>query len=52
MGLFLPTLDANYVARKMYNDIMAEKKEVYIDAIIYWLKIVNLLMPLRIRNWL
>ena len=36
----------------MYNNIMAEKQEVYIDSIIYWLKIVNLLVPLRIRNWL
>ena len=52
LGFFLPTLDANYVARKMYNDIMAEKHEVYIDGIIYWLKILNMLVPLRIRNWL
>lgn len=52
LGSFLPTLDANYVARKMYTDIMAEKNEVYIYGIIYWLKIVNMLLPLRIRHWI
>jgi hypothetical protein len=30
---------------------MAEKKEVYISSIIYWLKMINMLLPLQLRNF-
>ncbi len=34
----------------MYFDILAEKREVYISAIIYWFKMVHLLLPTVLRN--
>lgn len=50
LRFILPTLDAEAVAKQMYHDIMAEKREVYISAIIYWLKMFNLLLPTQLRN--
>ena len=35
----------------MYHDIMAEKKEVYISAIIYWFKMIHLMLPIQLRNF-
>ncbi len=50
LRFFLPTLDAEAVAMQMYHDIMAEKSEVYISAIIYWFKMVYLFLPTPLRN--
>ena len=46
----LPTLRAEEVTKRMYTAIMAEEKEVYIDPIIWYLKIFLLVMPLGLRN--
>ena len=52
MGFIIPTLDQHYVADRMYDAIMAEEKEVYIEPIIYWLKVLSMLMPLQMRIWI
>lgn len=36
----------------MYEAIMAEEKEVYIKPIIYWLKVLSMFMPLKMKNWI
>ena len=36
----------------MFNAIMAEEKEVYIQTIIWYLKNIMAWFPLGIRNWL
>ena len=51
LRFFLPTLDADAVAKQMYDDIMAEKQEVYISAIIYWFKMIHLMLPTTLRNF-
>ena len=48
MRFILPTLDANYVVQRMYSAIMAEEEDVYIRSIIYYLKIVIMILPMRI----
>ena len=35
----------------MYKAIMAEEKEVYIESIIYWLKVAMMFLPLSLKNW-
>jgi hypothetical protein len=45
----LPTLDQNFVADRMYEAIMAEEKEVYIQSFLFWFKILTSLLPLWVR---
>ncbi len=47
----LPTLKANKVTQRMHQAIMAEEKEVFIDPIIWWIKVTLLVCPLSVRNW-
>ena len=47
----MPTLKADFVIRRMHRAIMAEEKEVFIQPIIFWLKIVLQLLPLQMRNY-
>jgi len=49
LGFILPTLDQHFVAQTMYAHIMAEKKEVYIRPIIFWIKSFALMMPMSLR---
>lgn len=51
LAAILPTLDAEYTARRMCEAVMAEEEEVYIRGVIYWLKIVLLLLPGCIRRY-
>lgn len=46
----LPTLKAEKVTRRMHQAIMLEEKEVYIEPIIWWLKVLVPLLPLSVRN--
>lgn len=48
----LPTLDANYVSRRIFDAILAEEKEVYIRGVIFYIKNVMMMMPLRLRHYL
>lgn len=50
MRWILPTLKADHVTRRMYQAIMTEEKEVFIDPIIWWIKIIVQLIPLTLRN--
>ena len=49
MEIILPTLDQHYVADRMYEAIMAEEKEVYIQSFIFWFKLLTMLMPLWVK---
>lgn len=51
LRFLLPTLDSQYVVDRIYNAILAEEREVYIRGIIFYLKSVNLILPLSVRNW-
>lgn len=46
----LPTLDQHYVADRMYEAIMAEEKEVFIQSFLFWFKILTMLLPLWVKN--
>jgi len=46
----LPTLKADKVTRRMHQAIMLEEKEVYIEPIIWWIKVIVQLFPLTLRN--
>lgn len=50
MEKILPTLDQNYVADRMYEAIMSEEKEVFIQSFIFWFKFLTMLLPLSIKN--
>ena len=50
MAWILPTLKADYVAQRMHSAIMAEEKEVYIWAVIWYLKVLIMLLPLGLKN--
>jgi all-trans-retinol dehydrogenase (NAD+) len=50
LSWLIPTLDQNYVAERMYQAILAEEKEVYIEPIIYWLKVLTYFLPLGLKN--
>jgi hypothetical protein len=50
MGWILPTLDQGFVTRRMFNAIMAEEKEVFIQSIIWYLKNIMAWFPLSVRN--
>ena len=50
LGLVIPMLTPLYVARRMYQAIIAEEKEVYIPSIIELLKNVFVCIPLGLRN--
>lgn len=50
MAWILPTLKADKVTRKMHQAIMCEEKEVFIDPIIWYVKIALQLLPLSLRN--
>ena len=51
LGVILPTLDQHFVADRMYEAIMAEEKEIFIQPIIFWLKTIAQLLPLCMRMW-
>ena len=50
LGWIIPALKADKVASRMYHAIRCEEKEVYIDPIVWYLKIFALVMPLSLRN--
>lgn len=50
MGWILPTLKTERVTRRMYQAIIAEEKEVYIESIIWWLKNIVAFLPLSLKN--
>ena len=52
MRLIMPTLKTERVTSRMYKAIMAEEKEVYIESIIYWLKVIMMFLPLSLKNWM
>jgi all-trans-retinol dehydrogenase (NAD+) len=52
VGMIIPTLDANYVVETMYSKIMSEQKEVYIENVIFWLKTIVLILPLKLRHFM
>ena len=45
----LPTLKAEKVTRRMHQAIMTEEKEVFIEPILWWLKIGLNFVPLSLR---
>lgn len=49
IDFILPTLDKNNVADRMYEAIMAEEKEVFIQSFIFWFKVLTSLLPLWIK---
>ena len=51
LGWILPTLKASKVTQRMHQAIMAEEREVFIDPIIWWIKVSLLFAPLSVRNW-
>ena len=50
MRWILPTLKSDKVIRRIYSAIMTEEKEVFIDPIVWWIKISIQFVPLTIRN--
>ena len=50
MGWIMPTLKADKVTRRMHQSIMCEDKEVFIEPIVWWLKIATSMLPLSLRN--
>ena len=50
LRFIIPTLDQHYVIGRMHQAIMAEEHEVYIRGMIYWIKIVLLIVPSFIRR--
>lgn len=50
MRWILPTLQADKVTRRMFQAIMQEEKEVFIEPIIWWIKLLLQLVPLSLRN--
>ena len=50
LGWILPTLKGEKVASRMYHAITCEEKEVYIDPIIWYLKVSINFLPLSLRN--
>ena len=50
MAWILPTLKSAHVVKRMHQAIMTEEKEVFIDPIIWWMKITLQLVPLTLRN--
>jgi short-subunit dehydrogenase len=50
--LVFPTLELEFVGNRVVEAILAEEQEVYIRSSIYYLKIVVLLLPLSLRNWI
>lgn len=50
LSWILPTLKADKVTRRMYQAIVAEEKEVFINSILWYLKVALQFLPLSIRN--
>ena len=52
LGLVVPMLDTEYVAKRMYQAIMAEEEEVYIPSIIELMKNIFIMIPLKLRDFI
>ena len=50
LSWILPTLKAEKVTRRMYQAIVAEEKEVFINSILWYLKVALKFLPLTTRN--
>ena len=50
LAYVLPTLDQNYVVNRMYEAILAEEEEVYIQSFIFWFKVLTAILPLTVKN--
>ena len=46
----LPTLKVQNVTKRMYDAIMCEEKEVYIESVISYIKNILMLVPLSVRK--
>ena len=52
LRFIIPTLKTEHVTKRMYDAIMSEEKEVYIDAHIFWTKCLVMAFPLSVKNYL
>ena len=50
LRMVVPLLEPQYVADRIYQAIMAEEKEVYIQTAMYFLKIFLAILPLHARH--
>ena len=46
----MPTLKSEKVTRRMHQAIMAEEQEVFIQPIVWWIKVGLQFVPLGLRN--